>query len=168
MRPGITIFILSLIMFAVIIAGCTDNNKPGNATPTAAPSVTATPDVKGTIHSSQVRLADLRIVPEGSKEGLAGDFNITLENVGSSEARNVSLNLLVRDMKTLEQLFDINYTLERPIPVHGNSNIILPAGVYNSGTDSVIFGLRLYWGEKQEFWNAYNTTRTLPWFQPVG
>jgi hypothetical protein len=71
-------------------------------------------------------------------------------------------------MKTLEQLFDINYTLERPIPVHGNSNIILPAGVYNSGTDSVIFGLRLYWGEKQEFWNAYNTTRTLPWFQPVG
>ena len=58
------------------------------------------PDIKGTIHSSQVRLVDLKIIP-GSKVG-TGNFNITLENVGSIEARNVSVNLRVRDMKTLE------------------------------------------------------------------
>jgi hypothetical protein len=98
MRPCYSIFILSLIMLAVIIAGCTDNIKPGNVTPTPTPSVTATPDVKGTMHSSQVRLTDLRIVPDGSKEGRPGDFNITLENVGSYEARNVGINLRVRDI----------------------------------------------------------------------
>ncbi len=95
---------------------------------TVTPTVTATPDVKGTIHSTQVRLVDLKIVPGGSKEGQPGDFNITLENVGSSEARNVGINLRVRDMNTLEQLFDINYTLDRPIPAHGNSNFVLAAG----------------------------------------
>jgi hypothetical protein len=152
-------------MLAVIIAGCTDNSKPGNATPTATPSVTATPDVKGTIHSTQVRMTDLRIVPEGSKGGIPGDFNITLENVGSYEARNVGVNLRVRDMNTLEQLFDINYTLDRPIPAHGNSNFVLAAGLYSYGTDTVILDLGLNWGDRQEFWNAYNTTRTSPWSQ---
>jgi hypothetical protein len=172
MRPGYSIFILSLIMLAVIMAGCTDNNKQGNATPTIAPNVTATPtvlpDIKGTIHSSQIRLVDLKIINAGSNEGRPGDYNITLENVGNVEACNVNVNLVVTDMKTLEQLYDINYTLDRPIPAHGNSNFTMAAGLYGPHTDSVILGLRLYWGDRQEFWSAYNTTRALPWIQQVG
>jgi hypothetical protein len=165
MRPGYSIFILSLILLAVIIAGCTDNTKPGNVTPTPAPSVTVTPDVKGTIHSSQVRLVDLRIINPGSDEGPAGNFNITLENVGGSEARNVSVDLLVTDMNTLEQQFDINETLYIPIPAHGTIACTLCPGLYGPDTNNVILNLHIYWGDRQEFWNAYNTTRTLPWSQ---
>jgi hypothetical protein len=68
-------------------------------------------------------------------------------------------------MNTLEQLFDVNYTLGQPIPAHGNSNFILPACLYNYDTNTVILDLSLIWGDRQEFWNTYNTTRTSPWSQ---
>ena len=35
--------------------------------------------------------------------------------------------------------------------------------MYDFETTSVILNLRIYWGDRSEFWNAYNMTRTLPW-----
>jgi hypothetical protein len=168
MRPCYAIFILSLITIAVVIAGCSGNNPQSTSTPVPTPAPTPGPGIKGTIHSTQLRLVDLKIINAGSGEGRPGDFNIILENVDSTEARNVNVNLVVTDMKTLDLLYDINYTLDRPIPAHGNSSFTMTAGLYGPRTDSVILNLRIYWGDRQEFWNAYNTTRALPWIQQVG
>jgi hypothetical protein len=183
MRHGFSIFILSLIILAIIIVSFLDNSKPGEATPsptvapnvtatpTVAPNVTATPttmpDISGTIHSSQIRLASLYIAPESTSEIRRGDFNITLENVGSSETRNVSVSLVLTDMRTLEKLYDLNYTLDRSIPAHDNNRYTLATGLYGPRTESVIINLRIYWGDRHEFWNAYNMTRALPWIQPA-
>jgi hypothetical protein len=174
MRPGYCIFILSLIVFAVIIAGCTDNSKPGEATPspTAAPNVTVTPtavpDISGTIHSSQVRLVSLNITPVSTNQSQRGNINIVLDNVGDNEVRNLSANLVLTDMRTLEQLYDRNYTLDKPIPAYGNNAYTLVTGLYGPDTKSLDIKLRIYWGDRHEFWNAYNMTRPLPWIEPGG
>ncbi len=103
MRPGYSILILSLIILAVIIAGCSGNNRQSTPTPSPTPNVTATPtavpDIKGTIHSSQVRMADFKII-QGA--GRTGNYTITLQNLGSIEARNVSVNIYAKDIKTLD------------------------------------------------------------------
>jgi hypothetical protein len=174
MRPGHSIFILSLIALAIIIAGCTDNSKPGETTPspTAAPNVTATPtalpDISGTIHSSQVRLVSLNITPVSTSESQRGNINIILENVGNNEVGNLSANLVLIDMKTLERLYDVNYTLDMSIPAYGNNTYTLVTGMYGPDTESLDIKLHIYWGDRNEFWNAYNMTRPLPWIEPGG
>jgi hypothetical protein len=172
MRQGYSIFILSLIIFAVIVAGCTDNNQQSTPTPTAAPNVTATPtalpDISGTIHSSQVRLVSLNITPVSTNQSQRGNINIVLENVGDQEVRNLSANLVLIDMKTLEQLYDRNYKLDKPVPVLENRTYTLVTGLYGPDTQSIDIRLHIYWGERHEFWNAYNMTRPLPWIEPGG
>lgn len=166
MRPGYCIFILSLIALAVVIAGCTVNNQQSTPTPTPAPTVTVQPAIEpGTIRSTQVRMADFKIV-QGA--GRTGNYTITLRNIGSTEARNVSVSLYAKDIKTLEPQQDTLYVLDRPIPAHENRTIVIPTGMYDLDTTSVILNIRIYWGDYAEFWNGENMTRILPWApQPV-
>jgi hypothetical protein len=169
MRPGYSIFILSLIMLAVVIAGCSGSNQQSTPTPSPIPNVTAiptvVPDIKGTIHSSQVRMADFKII-QGA--GRTGNYTITLANLGSMEAHNVSVSLYAKDIKTLAVQQDTIYALDRPIPAKGNSTIAIPTGMYDFETTSVILNIRIYWGDSSEFWNGENMTRVLPWApQPV-
>jgi hypothetical protein len=174
MRPGYSIIILSLIVFAVIIAGCTNSSKPGEATPspTAAPNITVTPaalpDISGTIHSSQVRLVSLNITPVSTGESQRGNINIVLENVGNNEISNISANLVLIDMRTLEQLYDVDYLLDKSIPAQGSCTYTLVTGLYGPNTESLDIRLHIYWGDRREFWNAYNMTRPLPWIEPGG
>jgi hypothetical protein len=169
MRPGYSIFILSLIMLAVVIAGCSGSSQQSTPTPSPTPNVTATPtaapDIKGTIHSSQVRMADFEII-QGA--GRTGNYTITLQNLGSMEARNVSVSIYAKDIKTLAAQQDTIYELDRPIPANRNTTIAIPTGMYDFETTSVILNIRIYWGDNSEFWNGENMTHILPWApQPV-
>ena len=165
MRPGHSIFILSLIALAVVVAGCSGNSPQSTPTPTPAPTPTAAPDIHGTIHSTQIRMADFKIV-QGA--GRTGNYTITLQNVASTEARNVSVSLNAKDIRTLALQQDGLYSLDGPIPAYGNRTIAIPTGMYDFETTSVILTIRIYWGDHSEFWNGESMTHILPWApQPV-
>jgi hypothetical protein len=170
MRPGYSIFILSLIALAVVIAGCSGINQQSTPTPTPAPTVTPSPTpgpvTFGMIHSTQVRIEDFKIV-KGA--GQTGNYTMTLQNIGSTEARNVSVYLNAKDLNTVRLQQEGLYPLNAPIPARSNRTITIPTDLYDYGITSVILDVRIYWGDNDEFWNGENYSKVLPWApQPVG
>jgi hypothetical protein len=70
-----------------------------------------------------------------------------------------------KDLQTGVQYFGDLITLDRPLPA-GGSRTILVATHGHDYAFSVIVNIRVYWGDKVEFWNGYNESRTLvavPW-----
>lgn len=168
MRLKHAFLILSLVAM-VLASGC---SSPGQATPTPATTLAtvpmaAGPESIGIFHSTQVKVTGLNISYARLNEQnvQAENISVTVENTGDTEAQNVGFSIMEKDLRTNQQYFGRLITLDSPLPAYSSRTINVTSPVHEYAF-SVIINIRLYWGEKVEFWNGYNESRTLaaiPW-----
>lgn len=164
-------FLILSLLVILLASGCASPSPAASpaatATPTPAPIPAASgPESIGATHSTQVKVTGLNITHgRYIAGGQSENISVTLTNAGDIDAQNVGFSIKEKDLQTGEQYFGDLITLDRPLPA-GGSRTILVATPGHDYAFSVIINIRVYWGDKVEFWNGYNESRTLvavPW-----
>lgn len=165
--------VISILIIASLIgvSGCITTPGTNNTVsplPTSAPTPTIAPSIVpgdtghetiGSIHSTQVRIKDVKVAYARTKELQAENFTILFENVGDADAQNVGFNLKETDPQTGE-LYFTKVFLAGTIPANSTVQYNVTTATHDY-VFSVILNIQVYWGEKVEYSNTYKNAFTL-------